>query len=257
MSNNLFHIQSAGNPAQPAIIFLHGAGLSSQQWTPQLAAFASDFYCLAPDLPEHGQTPGPFDLQAAAAGVVALIRERVPAGKAHLVGLSLGGAVALEVLRLHPDCVLTTLVTGTSGPITPLLGRVMIWSAALGKLMPAAWLANTSIKQFGIEAQRALVYDDLLRAGDPGLNQRVARGLMAHRLPENSATPLLVLVGEQETAPAKAAARGPLSHIPGAVGRLVPGVNHVWNLQAPDLFNRVMRAWVTQTPLPPELKQLT
>jgi pimeloyl-ACP methyl ester carboxylesterase len=257
MSNNPFYVQSAGNPAQPAIVFLHGAGLSSRQWTPQLAALAADFYCLAPDLPEQGQTPGPFDLQAAVEGVAALIRAQVPTGKAHVVGLSLGGAVALEVLRQHPDCVQTMLVTGTSGPLTPLLGRVMIWSAGLGKLMPAAWLANAAIKQFGIEPQRALVYDDLLRAGDPGFNRRVAQSLMTHCLPEQSGVPLLVLVGGQETAAAKAAARGPLSHIPRATGRLVPGVGHVWNLQAPDLFNAVVRAWVTQIHLPATLQSLS
>lgn len=257
MSHNPFHVQSAGNPEQPAIVFLHGAGLSSRQWTPQLAALAADFYCLAPDLPEQGQTPGPFDLQAAVEGVVALIRAKVPTGKAHVVGLSLGGAVALEVLRQHPDCVESLLVTGTSGPLSPMLGRVMIWSAALGKLMPPAWLANAAIKQFGLEAQRELVYDDLLRAGEPGFNRRVAQGLIMHHLPEQSAVPLLVLVGGKETAAAKAAARGPLSHIPGATGRLVPGVGHVWNLQAPDLFNTVVRAWVTQTPLPATLQSLS
>ncbi len=256
MSNNPFYVQSAGNPAQPAIVFLHGAGLSSRQWTPQLAALGADFYCLAPDLPEQGQTPGPFDLQVAVDGVAALIRAQVPAGKAHVVGLSLGGAVALELLRQYPDIVQTMLVTGTSGPLSPWLGRVMIWSAGLGKLMPDAWLANVAIQQFGLEAQRSLVYDDLLHAGDPGFNQRVARALMNHQLPERSAVPLLVLVGERETAAAKSAARGRLGHIPGATGRLVPVVGHVWNLQAPELFNAVVRAWATQSALPPELKSL-
>ena len=74
MSNNPFYVQSAGNPAQPAIVFLHGAGLSSRQWTPQLAALAADFYCIAPDLPEQGQTLGTFDLQVAVEGVAALLQ---------------------------------------------------------------------------------------------------------------------------------------------------------------------------------------
>ena len=31
---------------------------------------------------------------------------------------------------------------------------------------------------------------------------------------------------------------------------------HNWNLTAPDLFNQTLRAWITDQPLPPELRPL-
>jgi hypothetical protein len=37
------------------------------------------------------------------------------------------------------------------------------------------------------------------------------------------------------------------------VRQCVPGVGHVWNLEAPDLFNETVRAWITDQPLPQKL----
>ena len=34
---------------------------------------------------------------------------------------------------------------------------------------------------------------------------------------------------------------------------MAPGVGHVWNLEAPDLFTDTVRAWMTDQPLPKEL----
>ncbi len=45
----------SGDPASPAIVFLHGGGLSSKSWYPVIERLP-DFYCLAPDLPGHGKS---------------------------------------------------------------------------------------------------------------------------------------------------------------------------------------------------------
>src|SRR5260221_12249244 len=60
-------------------------------WQPQFERLADFYHCLAPDLPEcgHSAAIGPFTLKDAAGRVASVIRERVPAGCAHVVGLSL------------------------------------------------------------------------------------------------------------------------------------------------------------------------
>ncbi len=37
---------------------------------------------------------------------------------------------------------------------------------------------------------------------------------------------------------------------------MAPGVGHVWNLEAPNLFAATVRAWITNAPLPQELMPL-
>ena len=100
-------VREAGPVAAPAVLFLHGLGLSGAMWQPQFERLADFYHCLAPDLPECGNSAaiGPFTLKDAAGRVASVIRERVPGGCAHVVGLSLGGAVALQMLRDEPQVV--------------------------------------------------------------------------------------------------------------------------------------------------------
>jgi len=77
---------TTGDPTAPAIVFLHGAGLSGRMWQPQMECL-TDYYCLAPDLPEQGKSLdiAPFQLEDAARRVIELIAARVPGQRAHLV----------------------------------------------------------------------------------------------------------------------------------------------------------------------------
>ena len=237
------------------IVFLHGGGLSGRQWQPQIEGLP-DQHLLIPDLPEQGRTPGPFDLQDATNGIADIVRNRAHGGKAHLVGLSLGGAVVLELMRVAPELIQTALVTGTSGTLGPWLGKIMIWSAGLSRLMRAEKLADLAITQHHIEPRfRNLVYEDLVRAADPDFNIRVAKALVSLRLPKQTSAPFLVLVGDDETYFAKSAMKKIASSIQGARGAIVPNVGHLWNLQQPALFCDVVHSWVKQNEVHPSLFQ--
>ena len=76
---------------------------------------------------------------------------------------------------------------------------------------------------------------------------------MKMELPLNNEIPLLACVGSKETIPAKQAARKLVRTVPHTQGVIVPGLNHVWALQDPDLFAQTVQAWVTQNSLPKSL----
>lgn len=257
MQTEIFpYVQTSGDPQNPAIVFLHGGGLSSAEWQPQFTALADAFYCVAPDLPEQGRSVDvkPFTLADAAARVMALIR-RLPAAKAHVVGLSLGGAVALEVARTAPDVVDHVMVSGTSAGIGRWLGQITIASAVMYRWFKPETLLNMSYQQFRIpEMYRAGLRDDLLKGFDPAFTRHFTEALMTLHLPTQAN--LLVTVGERETVVAKRDARKLAQTIQGARGVLVPGVGHVWNLEAADLFTATVQAFVTDAPLPAALKAL-
>jgi pimeloyl-ACP methyl ester carboxylesterase len=248
----------SGSPAQPAIVFIHGGSLSSRMWQPVIERLP-EFYCLAPDLPEHGQSRdlAPFDLDDAARRVAEMIRLRVPGRKAHLVGLSLGGAVVLNIARLDPDVAGHMLVSGTSARLSKFLGQLSLSSLWMLKLYKPDELAKKSAKQWGIpEAYLPLFLDDIIHASSVEFNRTLIECLMQQQLPERLSGPLLVTVGEKETLPAKQAAQKITGLYPSATGRIVPGLGHVWALQNPDLFAATVKAWVSDTPLPPTLKNL-
>lgn len=95
------------NPFSPeSVVLLHvlfSCGLEWKQVCPKL----SSYHLLVPDLPCHSASRGvcrreDFSLELCADYVADLIRERAHDGRAHLVGMSTGGFVALELARKYP-----------------------------------------------------------------------------------------------------------------------------------------------------------
>jgi pimeloyl-ACP methyl ester carboxylesterase len=246
MTTNLLPTQTAGSPADPAIIFLHGGPLSSRMWAPQLAGLADEFYCLAPDLPGHGQSSGlPFTMHEAALRVADLIHARVVGAKATVVGLSLGGAVALELLRCAPELVERVMVSGTAARLERLTGKLSLAMLGLMSGISAEKQAAMTMKQLCVpEGARELVWDDFMRGATPAYTRQMIEALMTMELPETIDCPLLVTVGGKETLPARQAARKLLKCYPQARAQVAPGLHHLWNLENPDLFNQTVREFV-------------
>ncbi len=255
----MLYTYETGSPASPAIVFLHGGGLSSRMWQPVIERLP-EFNCLAPDLPEHGKSASlkPFDLDDAARRVAELIRLHVPGRKAHLVGLSLGGAVVLNIARLDPAVTGQMMVTGTAARLGKILGRLSLSTLWMLRLSKPETLAKQSAKQWGIpETYLPLFQEDLLHATSADFNRTLIENLMRQELPECLPAPLLVTVGGKETVPAKQAARKLTRLYRESVGYMVPGMGHVWALQNPDLFADTVRMWVTQKPVPALLQPLS
>jgi pimeloyl-ACP methyl ester carboxylesterase len=96
------YVSEGRTPGAPSVVFLHGIGTSGWMWERQVAALA-EFHCLTVDLPGHGKSNHvPWVSLADTTGqVAALIRARATGGRAHVVGLSLGGYVVLCLLERH------------------------------------------------------------------------------------------------------------------------------------------------------------
>jgi pimeloyl-ACP methyl ester carboxylesterase len=247
----MLYVHESGSRTAPAIVFLHGAGLSGCMWQPQFTRLP-DYYCLAPDLPEQGRSTeiGPLQLEDTALEVAALIRERVPSGRAHVVGLSLGGAVALTLLRVVPECVDYILVSGTSTRLGPMLSALSYASGYVYPYVPSEILLSALLKQNGIpEAYRDQFRDDVRLTTNPTFVEHYTHALRSLELPREATSPLLVVTGAHETLVAQHVARTLVRSIKGAYSLVVPGVGHAWNLQVPDLFTDILRAWISDDPL--------
>lgn len=104
---------------RPTIVFLHGTRLTGAAWAAQVAELGAEFHCLTPDLAGHGRAQDrPFTLAGAAADVAELIADRAHGGRAVVVGLSLGGYVAMAVAERWPERVAGLAISGaTAEPI--------------------------------------------------------------------------------------------------------------------------------------------
>jgi pimeloyl-ACP methyl ester carboxylesterase len=116
------------------LLLLHGLGGSHDDWRLQLAPFAEHFRVIVPDLRGFGASERrePFTIQQHARDMVALLAA-LGAPRAHVVGLSMGGAVAIEMALAAPRAV-GALVLANTAPgftLTTWQRRRMAWLRVL------------------------------------------------------------------------------------------------------------------------------
>ena len=250
------YLREAGPADAPCIVFLHGLWLSSAMWQPQIERLSNAYHCLAPDLPEHGKSTGIglLTLENTSRVVANLIREQTPHGRAHVVGLSLGGSVALGLLRDVPGVIDHMMVSGTAARLGPMIAALSKLGKPLLRILKPAQLISLGLRQSKIPQPYLSVLLEDVRHLKPEAIIHFADALVKMELPQGVHAPILVTFGQKEIymTMANRAARE-LSRTLPAKAVMAPGVGHVWNLEAPDLFTDTVRAWMTDQPLPKEL----
>jgi pimeloyl-ACP methyl ester carboxylesterase len=107
------------DPAKPAIVFVHGAGLDHSWWGLQSRYFGyHGSNVLALDLPGHGRSDGPplAAIEQMADWVLRLL-DAAGIERASVVGHSMGSLVALECAARHPGRVGGVALLGTAYPM--------------------------------------------------------------------------------------------------------------------------------------------
>ncbi|WP_040831923.1 bifunctional 3-oxoadipate enol-lactonase/4-carboxymuconolactone decarboxylase PcaDC [Nocardia jiangxiensis] len=115
-----------GDPANPAVVFLGSIGSDATMWAPQAHALSNRYRVVCADHRGHGGSPapqGPYTVAELGGDVLALL-DRLELGAVHLVGLSLGGAVAQWLAARHPSRVRTLTLLCTSPAFTPAQGWI-------------------------------------------------------------------------------------------------------------------------------------
>jgi pimeloyl-ACP methyl ester carboxylesterase len=142
----------AGDP----VLLLHGLGATKLSLLPTAAALAPSFRCIALDLPGFGDSGKPigaaYDPAFFARAVVDLL-DRLEIDRAHLVGNSLGGRVALEVGMEFGDRV------GKLGLLAPSLAwrRDRRWAGLLRFVRPEIGLLQVAPERVTESVVRRLI----------------------------------------------------------------------------------------------------
>lgn len=245
------------HPASPeTVLFVHGGNVAGWMWTAQAEALPG-YHALVPDLPGFGGSADrPWtDLAGVADDLAELVRARAHGGRAHVVGLSLGGILGTLLAARHPELVRSMLVSGAVlrgvGPLIRWSGLAQLpfWShRGYWEGMARAYrLPADSVEEFvttglgidGASARRLMtqVYDGVVPADLDGLRRLDA--------------PVLALAGEKEPRSVHRALDEITSRAPHATARLAPGMHHVWSAENPELFHETLSHWLaTREPSP-------
>lgn len=240
-----------------AVVMLHGVGGGRDAWSDATGGTGgvladAGYLAIAPDLPGYGDSPTvtPYTMAALADAVVALV-ESVGAARTVLVGHSMGGMVAQEVVATRPGLVHALVLSGTS----PAFGKPDgDWQRRFLTERLAPLDAGQGMAALAPGLARGMAAPD----ADP---QRVARcaDVMA-RVPEATyraalhaivgfdrradlprlAVPTLCLAGECDRNASPAVMQRMAQAIPGAEYRCLPGVGHLANMEAPAPFHAAL-----------------
>ena len=253
------HVESSGPQDAPAIVFLHGAGISSWMWTSQIAALNTRYRCITIDLPGNGDSHRtPWRSMAETSDQVAeVIRACTANGKAHLVGLSLGGYTAMSVLDRHPSRVESVVVSGMTARPFENQRRWKIMLGIISRLVnfgPMIWL-NTKMMRLPADAAAAMTRDMQRMSGET--LKTIYAELLPYALPRSLGTlehRVLAVAGDQEAA----AIRNDLAEfpklMPNAKAAVAADAHHGWSGEHPELFTAMIDAWISGTPLPAKLR---
>lgn len=254
--------RALGPSDAPAIVFLHGGGVSGWMWNRQVDFFRDRYRLLAPDLPGHGQSRHtPFrSMQDAAEHVLQMIRREAPDHRIILVGLSLGAQLVVQLLSDHPDLAEAAVINSA-------LVRPMGLAASLVKPLLAMSLPLVKNRSFAkLQAKQLYIGPELFEQyfADSQLISAadltsITEANMSFALPEEFGrchARVLTMVGEKEKGIMLQSGRDIRAATKGGAGVMVPGVGHGVSLADPDLFNGILEAWVEGRALPPGLKSI-
>jgi pimeloyl-ACP methyl ester carboxylesterase len=145
----------AETPAAPGgdrelVLCVHGMSGAATNWTDFMAELTPEFDCAALDLPGSGfspppRTPAGYRIGALAGTVIRLIETR-GAGQVHLVGNSMGGAVAVRVAARRPDLIRTLTLVSPALPDLRLRRSVMHFPL-LGLPFAGEWMVRQYVSR--------------------------------------------------------------------------------------------------------------
>jgi 3-oxoadipate enol-lactonase len=232
------------------VLLLHAFPLHSGMWSRQVAALAPRLRVIAPDYPGLGKSPPrpePTTMEWLAKSVLGLLAS-VRVERAAVVGLSMGGYLALELWRQRPGLFRGLALCDTrAGADTPegAAGRETFARNAVEKGLH--WVADEMTPKLlkpqpdpaAVREVRALVGQ-----GTPAGVAAAQRGMA--RRPDSFPTlptitcPTLVVVGAEDTLTPPAEAEKLVAGIKGSRLATIAGAGHLPNVESPAAFNAAL-----------------
>ena len=254
--------------AGPTVLMLHGIGGGHLAFAPQVETLASSGYrAVAWDMPGYGRSAPiePYTFKGLAQSCIKLIEALQASDEKHrgviLLGHSMGGMVAQEVVARRPELVNKLVLCGTS----PSFGKpdgdwqrqfIEQRTAPLDAGKSMAELAEVLVAQMagpGSLPEGVRLATHCMSQVPSSTYRRALEALVTFDRRANLAqigVPTLLVAGEHDRNAPPAVMKKMAQVIPNSTYIEMRGVGHLQNLEAPDEFDGLLLNFLA---LPPEL----
>ncbi|OCT16755.1 hypothetical protein A8709_08830 [Paenibacillus pectinilyticus] len=250
-------VQDQGQGAP--IILLHGFPLDHRMWQSQVDALSPSYRVIAPDFRGMGQSDvpvSPMSLTHYAQDILAIMDEK-GIEKATLGGFSMGGYVALALLRLAPERFSALIFANTRPEPDGQEGRKnrMNMAVNLYDKGPAAArdaMLPKLVTPATLQDQPQLI-DDLRTAMDSMPAEGLVHASIAMAFREDSVellssiqVPTLVIAGEQDAIAPPDVMKAMADRIAGAQFHVIPSASHLTPMEKPEAFNDLLFSFLQE-----------
>jgi pimeloyl-ACP methyl ester carboxylesterase len=243
--------EGAGLP----VIFLHEGVADSRMWGPQVAAFAKHFDVIRPDIRGFGQSELPAAAWSGGDDILGLMDE-LGLKPAHLVGGSMGGALAIDFALDHPERVSRLVLLGTGinganyGKNYPELftdinaaeeakdwdrlnrAEMRVWLD--GPRRAEGYVSDVRLRELFLDMNGKTLQNDWDSAPTIDLDPPAV-----DRLHEITA-PTLVIVGDEDVPTVFDATELLMQKVPNIRKAVIHDAAHMANLEHPEEFNKLV-----------------
>lgn len=248
------HYEEAG--AGEPLLFIHGLGSSSRDWEMQVPFFAGEYRVVVFDLRGHGESDkprGPYTMRQLAQDTAGLV-EALGIAPAHVVGISLGGMIALQLAVDRPDLV-KSLVIVNSGPefvartfkerlavLQRFLVVRLVGMRKMGEILAARLFPKPEQ-----ESLRAMLVERWA-ANDPRAYRDAMRAIVGWSVADRLGDihiPTLVVAADEDYTPVSAK-EAYVAKMPRAELAVIRDARHAVPVERPDEFNAVVAAFLAR-----------
>lgn len=239
------------------VLLLHGLGGSAADWAPQIDALAPRYRAIALDVRGSGRSRdlrrpgGPFAVKQFADDAARLL-DHLGAAPAHVVGLSMGGAIAFQLAVDHPRCVRSLAIVNGLAAVVPRAPsqRLTAWLRfGVARWFGPAGMARLLVRRLFPRPEQAALrrrFLENMARNDKrayAASQRAVVGWSVLDRIGAIEVPVLVVASERDYWPV-AIKEDYARRMKRAEVAVVADAGHALPIEAPERFNRVLVAFL-------------
>lgn len=232
------------------VVLLHGAGAGAVTWSKSIALLSQYFHVIAPDIVGYGESDkpdAPYDRHYFASWLKQFL-SALHIDKAHIVGLSQGGAIALQFVLEYPDMVDKLVLVNAGGlgakpSLLPFLG--MLWLNSMPSSLAYRFYSRFLLSDRGKRDKAHGGYSVAVLKSEGGKNAFFqGKGAAVSAIPESQLRDIhhetLIMWGEEDKLFPAPCGEKAAQIMPNAKWCPIAGAGHLPLMEQTKVFNNAL-----------------
>jgi 3-oxoadipate enol-lactonase len=246
-----YHIE--GPRTGVPVVFIHGFPFCKEMWKPQIEALKKEYYVITYDVRGHGasdMSDGQYSIEYFVDDLVGLL-DHLRISRAVVVGLSMGGYIALRAIERNPERFRGLVLCDTRSEADSNEGKIK-------RAVQAQLVKSEGMKSFADSFVKGLFFEKTFTENPQAVE--LIRGIIEKTSPlavagtlialsartdstpslYNIKVPSLILVGKHDALTPPSASSAMKEKIPHATMFIISKAAHLCNLENTEEFNKYL-----------------